>query len=80
MGQSFIIFLIWVDVHGIYYIIKKTKFDDFLFFYLDKTNHFQLEWREIELKQLLQEWRWLKIPKDIINGYACICRKTCHIS
>ena len=44
--------------------------------FMIKTYRFKLEWRIIELKTILQKWRWLKISqkyeKDIIHGYAYV--------
>ena len=45
----------------------------FLFY---KTYYFQLEWRKIELKKLLQKWRRLKFSKkhtkNTINDYVYV--------
>ena len=73
-------FISWVDIHCIYYIVK---FGDqicmilFVICFIYKTYRFWLEWRKIELEQLLQKWTWLKISKIIqmIWSMVCICRK-----
>ena len=75
MGQHFIKKNSWVDIHGIYCIVKNGN-QIWWSFVFNKAYHFQLEWRWIELKKLLQKWRWQKISKqytkDIINGYVYV--------
>ena len=63
MGQNVINLFSWVDLHVIYYIVKNGN-QTWWFVFFGKTYHFKLEWRKIELKQLLQKWRWLKISKE----------------
>ena len=52
MGQNFNNFFSWGDIHGIYYILKIHN-QIWWYVFLIKTYRFQLEWRRIELKQLL---------------------------
>jgi hypothetical protein len=62
----------WVDIHGTYYI---TKNGDYIWWFI-KTYRFSLEWHKIELKQLLQKWRWLKKFQKKFKQYcqwSCVC-------
>ena len=55
--HNFIMIFSWVDIYGIYYIVKNNNQISWYLYLFYKTYRFKLEWRKIELKQLLQKWR-----------------------
>ena len=75
MGQNFINHISWVDIHNIYYIIKKlvTTFDDF-----EKwITPFLMRMMQIELNKLLPKMKMTKNSKNIhtkdtINDYVYV--------
>ena len=73
MGQSFINFFLWVDIHGIYYRVKMvTKYDDL---FTLKNIPFLIELMLKSTKQITTKMKMTKNIKNIYDQWLCICRK-----